>query len=184
MARSSVLLAAALLCAAAVAAAGAGQQQRLLVLADDPAAIKTSHSKFLASLKQRGYRGNVKAIGSKTLQLKEWDDWLYDKLVIFGGSKGERPDRAMAARCACGAAGGGGAAACAPCACTCSASRWEQPAITLLAVSHDTAACVAGSVHRAAAPVRRLFIRLLHLLHALHCTLCSAGWRGGCGAAG
>lgn len=87
MARPSALLAAALLCAAAVAAAAAGQQQRVLVLADDPSAIKASHSKFLASLKARGYRGDVKAAGSKALQLKEWDDWLYDKVVIFAGSQ-------------------------------------------------------------------------------------------------
>lgn len=95
MARPSALLAAALLCAAAVAAAAAGQQQRVLVLADDPSAIKASHSKFLASLKARGYRGDVKAAGSKALQLKEWDDWLYDKVVIFAGSQGEGADRAM-----------------------------------------------------------------------------------------
>ena len=87
MARLGALLAAALLCAAAVA----GEQQRVLVLLDDPASMRESHSKFLGSLKQRGYAVDVQAIGSKQLRLREWDDWLCEKLVIFGRGKGERP---------------------------------------------------------------------------------------------
>lgn len=87
MARLGALLAAALLCAAAVA----GEQQRVLVLLDDPASMRESHSKFLGSLTQRGYSVDVKALGSKQLQLRQWDDWLCDKLVIFGRGKGERP---------------------------------------------------------------------------------------------
>lgn len=78
-------VAAALLLLLAVAA---GQQQRVLVLLDDPA-LEQSHAGFLGGLKARGYAVTTKAISNSALQLKSWDDWLFDKLVVFGSGKGE-----------------------------------------------------------------------------------------------
>ena len=96
MARLAVLLlAAALLCGAA-APATAGQ--KVLVLLDSPE-LEQSHSRFLKSLSGRGYELDIQPINSKSLQLKSWDEWLYDKLVIFGSGKGEGcPGRRRGAR--------------------------------------------------------------------------------------
>lgn len=98
---ASLLLAAALLCASA---AGQAAEQKVLVLLDDPA-LEQSHSVFLKSLESRGYQVSIKPITDKALQLKSWDDWLFDKLIIFGSSKGEL--LAPAASAQRSAAGGG-----------------------------------------------------------------------------
>ena len=87
---AALLLAATLLCGVAAAAAG---QQRVLVLLDDPA-MEQSHSSFLKGLSARGYQLDIKPITDKSLQLKSWDEWLYDKAVILGSGKGERGRRA------------------------------------------------------------------------------------------
>lgn len=60
----------------------------MLVLLDSPS-LESSHSAFLAGLRSRGYALEVKPIDDQALQLKSWDDWLYDKLVILGSSKRE-----------------------------------------------------------------------------------------------
>jgi hypothetical protein len=83
----ALLLAATVLCTAAASVAGA-EQQSVLVLLDDPA-LEQSHSTFLKSLSARGYAVTIKPITHKALQLKSWDDWIYDKLVILGSSNGE-----------------------------------------------------------------------------------------------
>ncbi|KAL4859312.1 Dolichyl-diphosphooligosaccharide--protein glycosyltransferase subunit [Chlorella vulgaris] len=80
----ALLLAATVLCSAAATVAGA-EQRSVLVLLDDPA-LEQSHSTFLRSLSARGYAVTIKPITDKALQLKSWDDWLYDKLVILGSS--------------------------------------------------------------------------------------------------
>ena len=87
---AALLLAATLLCGLAAAAAG---QQRVLVLLDDPA-MEQSHSSFLKGLSGRGYQLDIKPITDKSLQLKTWDEWLYDKAVILGSGKGEEEGRA------------------------------------------------------------------------------------------
>lgn len=61
---------------------------QVLVLLDSPS-LEASHSAFLGGLRSRGYALDIKPIGDKALQLKSWDEWLYDKLVILGSSKGE-----------------------------------------------------------------------------------------------
>lgn len=79
---SAVARIAALLCAVAAAAG----QQRVLVLLEDPA-LQDSHGTFLNGLAARGYQVDIKPINANSLQLKNWDEWLYDKLVIFGSGK-------------------------------------------------------------------------------------------------
>lgn len=93
----------ALLALAAIAAGS--QQQRVLVLLDRKE-LEGTHSEFLGSLRSRGYDLDVKPISDKGLQLKSWDDWLYDKLVILGSKKGKGhyllpPSVAGAAACGC-----------------------------------------------------------------------------------
>lgn len=60
-------------------------QQKALVLVQD-LGIASSHSKFLEHLSNEGYSLDVQAADSKSLRLRDWDTWLYDKLVIFGSS--------------------------------------------------------------------------------------------------
>ncbi|EFN54342.1 hypothetical protein CHLNCDRAFT_8673, partial [Chlorella variabilis] len=60
--------------------------QRVLVLLND-AGLEQSHSSFLKGLGARGYQVDIKPITDKSLQLKSWDEWLYDKLVILGSNK-------------------------------------------------------------------------------------------------
>ncbi|KAL4458520.1 hypothetical protein ABPG75_013385 [Micractinium tetrahymenae] len=83
MARLAAALAAAMLLAGVALAA---EQQKVLVLLDSPS-LESSHSAFLAGLRSRGYALEVRPIDDKSLQLKSWDEWLYDKLVILGSSK-------------------------------------------------------------------------------------------------
>lgn len=64
-------------------------QGKVLVLLDD-LELKSSVSSFLDILKGRGYELDVRAIDDASLQLRQWEEWLYDKLVIFGSSKGEQ----------------------------------------------------------------------------------------------
>jgi hypothetical protein len=89
---ASLLLAATLL--SGLAATQAAEQRRVLVLLNDPA-LEQSHSTFLKSLESRGYQVTIKPITDKALQLKSWDDWLFDKLIIFGSNNGELPAPAV-----------------------------------------------------------------------------------------
>lgn len=83
MARLAAALAVAMLL---LSVAFGAEQQKVLVLLDSPS-LESSHSAFLAGLRSRGYALEVKPIDDQALQLKSWDDWLYDKLVILGSSK-------------------------------------------------------------------------------------------------
>lgn len=64
----------------------AAAQQKVLVLLDS-LELEQSHSRFLEGLRGRGYDLELWAINDKKLQLKSWDDWLYDKLAILGSRK-------------------------------------------------------------------------------------------------
>lgn len=88
--RNQRLITAALLllavgCASAAAVAGS---QKVLVLLES-LDLKLSHSDFFGGLAARGYELDFRKISDKKLQLKEWDNWVYDKLIIFGREGGE-----------------------------------------------------------------------------------------------
>ena len=72
-----------LLAGSAIAVQTAGKS--VLVLVDDPL-IRHTHSLYFADLASRGYELTFRAAGDKKLQLRDWDEWLYDKLVIFAPS--------------------------------------------------------------------------------------------------
>jgi len=64
---------------------------RVLVLYDDPF-VRASHSTYFADLISRGYEVSIKAASDRSLKLRDWDEWLYDKIIIFAPSViGESP---------------------------------------------------------------------------------------------
>lgn len=61
--------------------------EKLLVLVDDQD-VRSSHAQFLSDLDQLDVDVEVQSISDSSLRLKRWDEWIYDKLVILGGTKG------------------------------------------------------------------------------------------------
>ena len=57
-------------------------EQPVLVLVED-LSISSTHSIFLQSLSDAGYALDVKTADDKSLRLKDWDAWSYEKLIIF-----------------------------------------------------------------------------------------------------
>lgn len=59
-----------------------GQGRRVLALLDDTA-FKSTHSVFFNSLSSRGYHITYSAATAPDLAIKDWDVYLYDKIIIF-----------------------------------------------------------------------------------------------------
>ena len=59
-----------------------GQGKRVLALLDDTA-FKSTHSLFFNSLSSRGYQITYSAVTAPDLAIKDWDVYLYDKIIIF-----------------------------------------------------------------------------------------------------
>ncbi len=78
-----LLLAAALTCRAS--------EQKVLVLLDDPL-IRSTHSLFFSDLSSRGYEISFKSASDRKLQLKDWDEWLYQKVIVFAPSATGKED--------------------------------------------------------------------------------------------
>lgn len=79
---------AALLLVHVLLSTAAADPGKVLVLLDD-LSMQQSHSNFLAGLKARGYDVTVASVDAKSVKLREWEDWLFDKLVLLGGSNSE-----------------------------------------------------------------------------------------------
>lgn len=62
-----------------------GQRRRVLVLLDDTA-VKSTHSLFFSSLTDRGYQITYSAANAQDLTIKDWDNYLYDKVIVFASS--------------------------------------------------------------------------------------------------
>ena len=60
------------------------ERQRVLVLADR-LSVRNTHSLFLRGLERHGLDLDVRLASDKSLQLREWDAFYYDKLVLFAG---------------------------------------------------------------------------------------------------
>ena len=56
--------------------------ERVLVLVDDPF-IRHTHSVYFGDLTSRGYSLTFRAAADKKLQLRDWDEWMFEKLIIF-----------------------------------------------------------------------------------------------------
>ncbi|DBA85955.1 hypothetical protein WJX77_012239 [Trebouxia sp. C0004] len=65
-----------------------GQSKRVLVLLDDTA-LKSTHSLFFSSLTARGYQLTYSAASAPDLSIKDWDNYLYDKVIVFASSTSE-----------------------------------------------------------------------------------------------
>jgi oligosaccharyltransferase complex subunit beta len=87
MARSTrtAAVASLVLCLLAASAAAA-PKPKVLVLLDD-LDMQQTHSKFLQGVKNRGYDMKVSTMDAKSPALREFDEWLFDKLIILSGSK-------------------------------------------------------------------------------------------------
>ena len=59
--------------------------QRVLVLVED-LGLASSHSHFFQQLSDKGYQLDIKSAEDKSLRLRDWDSWSYDKLVLFASS--------------------------------------------------------------------------------------------------
>jgi hypothetical protein len=66
--------------------AASANEGRVLVLLDS-LSMQETHRKFLQIINERGYNTTVATIDAKSLAFKDWDEWLFDKLVILGGNK-------------------------------------------------------------------------------------------------
>ena len=75
MSRLITLAVLAALCCKALAA-------KVLVLQDDPL-IRSTHSRYFRELQSQGHTITIKSVTDSNLKLKDWDDWMYDKLVMF-----------------------------------------------------------------------------------------------------
>ena len=58
---------------------------KVLVLQDDPL-IRSTHSTYFRELHSQGHTVTIKSVTDSSLKLRDWDDWIYDKLVIFAPS--------------------------------------------------------------------------------------------------
>jgi oligosaccharyltransferase complex subunit beta len=59
----------------------------VLVLLADPS-LKSSHSTFLADLRDAGLQLDVKQISDQKLRLQRWGRWLYDGVLVLAGKSG------------------------------------------------------------------------------------------------
>jgi hypothetical protein len=62
---------------------------KVLVLLDSMD-MQETHSKFFQNVKNRGFEMEFATISTKSVSLRDWDVWQYDKLMIFGGSQSRR----------------------------------------------------------------------------------------------
>ncbi|KAK9794636.1 hypothetical protein WJX73_004381 [Symbiochloris irregularis] len=59
--------------------------KEVLVLVENTNYAST-HSLFFAQLSDAGYQLDVRAADDKTLRLRDWDTWIYSKLIIFASA--------------------------------------------------------------------------------------------------
>ena len=79
------LATAALLLAIAGARAQSLPEKEVLVLLED-LSLRASHSIFFGDLRSQGFNLHFRSASDKGLKLRDWDDWLYGKLVVFASA--------------------------------------------------------------------------------------------------
>ena len=63
---------------------------KVLVLYDDPL-IRSTHSRYFRELHNQGHTITIKSVTDSSLKLKDWDDWIYEKLIMFApGATGSK----------------------------------------------------------------------------------------------
>lgn len=74
------------------AACRAETARHVLALFDDASASK-EYSQFLKNIEELGYSVSVRDATAGDLHLRSWDNWQYDRLIIFSsGTKGQYVD--------------------------------------------------------------------------------------------
>lgn len=63
----------------------ANQGSKVLVLLEDTS-LKSTHSAYFGSLSSRGYQLTYSAANAAGLKIKDWDTYLYDKIIVFASS--------------------------------------------------------------------------------------------------
>jgi hypothetical protein len=63
--------------------------EKVLVLLDS-LEMQQTHSKFLENINPKSFDVTVGTTNTESIKLKEWDSWLFDKLVILGGATSKR----------------------------------------------------------------------------------------------
>lgn len=81
VARRCMALCAALLLGLYVGASAASEGKVLVLIENIP--FSSTYSQYLDSIRQLGYDIEQRSASDPTLHLREWDDWLYSKLIIF-----------------------------------------------------------------------------------------------------
>ena len=72
-------------CAALLLCSAASEslpEKKVLVLLEEPS-LRASHSVFFGDLRKQGFNLHIRSAEDKSLRLRDWDDWLYGKLIIF-----------------------------------------------------------------------------------------------------
>lgn len=72
------------LIASCIAPASATNEKVLVLL--DSLEMQETHSKFLHNINPKVFDVTVGTMDTKSIKLREWDNWLFDKLVILGGA--------------------------------------------------------------------------------------------------
>ena len=63
---------------------------RVLALLQHPSQRFSRFSRLLSSIEARGYEVVARGADDPALRLREWDSWLWDKVVVIPEEKGER----------------------------------------------------------------------------------------------
>ena len=80
----AVLVACSLVSLLSVNFAQASEKKVLVILED--LQVKSTHSILFGHLRQLGYQLEYKAADDKKLQIRDWDSWLYDKIICFAAA--------------------------------------------------------------------------------------------------
>lgn len=70
-------------------AAPSAPRARVLALTERVGELRASYSTLAAALDAWGFSVDERAVDDPALRVRVWDDWLYDKLLVVPGGKGE-----------------------------------------------------------------------------------------------
>ncbi len=83
--RTRDVLAACLFVSLLSVAVSAGRGTNVLVILED-LQVKSTHSILFSHLRQLGYQLEYRAADDKKLQIRDWDSWLFDKIICFAAA--------------------------------------------------------------------------------------------------
>ena len=72
------------------AASPSTPRARVLALTEGVGTLHSRYSGLASALESWGFAVDERAVDDPSLRVRVWDDWLYDKLLVIPGGKGER----------------------------------------------------------------------------------------------